>query len=153
MVSVAVRAPAAVGWKVILTVQTPVVAGIFAPLVQVFVPIAKSPAFVPLIAGVPEIETAAEVKLLSVTVCGPLVVPTNWLVANVSGLGLTLTMGFAPVPLRVTGCAPNVPSVIVRVAVRGLLIAVGVNVMFTMQVPLSAGIFAPAVQVVPAAIA
>lgn len=68
-------------------------------------------------------------------------------------LGLTLTLGFAPVPLKFTVCAPRTLSVIVRVAVRGLAVPVGENLMFTTHVPVSAGIDALTVHVVPAAIA
>lgn len=64
--------PAEPGLKITFTTQDPVVAGKFVPLVQVFVPRMKSLAFVPLIAGVPETETAAEVGLLSVVDCGEL---------------------------------------------------------------------------------
>lgn len=77
IVRVALRLPAPVGWKIILTVQMPVVAGIIAPFVQVLVPSVKSLALVPVIAGVPETVTEEAVRLLSVTVWGALGVPTN----------------------------------------------------------------------------
>ena len=153
MFKVAVRAPGAVGLNVISIEHVPVPAGIPVPPVQLSLPITKSPEFVPLIVGVLVIVIAAPVKLLSVTVCGALCVLTSCPVANVSGFGLTKTTGFAPVPLSVTACALNPMPVIVSVAVRGLVIAVGEKVMLTMQVPVSAGTFAPAVQVVPAATA
>ena len=146
--SVPVRVPVAVGWKMTFTVQV-LPAVTIAPFVQVLAPSRKSP----LTVGVLEIVMLAAVPLVSVTGIGELCVPNNWDPAKVSEVGLTLTFGFAPVPLKLTGCAPNTLSVTVRVAVRGLAVPVGENVMFTMHVPVSAGIAALTVQVVPAAIA
>ena len=142
----------AAGWKITLMVQEPVDAGKFAP-VQEFTPIVKSLALVPVIVGaVPEIVTADGLKLLTVIGEGPLGVPTFWL-GKFKGLGLGKTTRFTAVPVKLTICAPNTLSVTVRTATRGLLVAVGENVMFTMQLPVKAWITAPTVHVVPAEIA
>ena len=78
IVRVAVRLvpPVEPGLKITFTTQVPVVAGKLKPLVHELAPREKSPAFVPVIAGVPETVTAADVGLLSVTACGALEVPT-----------------------------------------------------------------------------
>src|SRR5579863_8253067 len=144
--------PADAGWKITLIVQEPVDAGKTAP-VHVFVPNEKSLALVPVIvAAVPEIVTTDGLKLLTVIGVGLLAVPTFWL-GKFSGLGLGKTTRFTAVPLKLTGCAPNTLSLMVRTATRGLLVAVGENVMLAMHDPVSAGICAPTVHVVPAAIA
>lgn len=126
IVSVAVRfvPPDAAGVNV-----TPIVQEEFAATVlpvQLLFTSAKSPGLVPVIVGrVPETVAAEPVGLLSVTVCEPLVVPTDCAL-NVSELGDTLTFGFVPVPERVTR---NEPPVKFTVAVPALVEPVGANLM------------------------
>ena len=95
----------AVGLKMTLTVHV-LAEAICAPLVQLLVPSRKSP----LTVGVLEIVTVDVVPFVSVTGIGELCVPTSWRPVKVREAGLTLTIGFEPVPERVmTTVPPLVP--------------------------------------------
>jgi len=108
IVRVAVRAPIPLAVNVILTTQEPAFA---ATVPEQVLPeaTAKSAALVPVMAGEPEIVATEAVPLVSVTVNGELVEFNSCPVVNVSGFGLTLTIGFAPVPDSVMRIVPLVP--------------------------------------------
>src|SRR3989442_920481 len=150
MVTVAVRALAAVGVNVRLRRQL-APATTVAPFVQV-VPaaMAKSPGFEPARAMLVMLRVAVPL-LVRVTVCTGLVVlrrrsPKARLV------GAKVTAGTMPVPASDTDCGLlAASSVMVTVAVRALA-AVGVNVRLRRQLA-PATTVAPFVQVVPAAMA
>ncbi len=128
-VSVAVREPAAVGLKVMLTVQVADPARL-AP--QVLPAIAKSPLLDPEIATL-LILIAAGPPLLSVTVWAALVSPTV-VAANVRLPGATVAFAGEPTPDNATVCGLlPAASVNASVAVREPA-AVGLKVMLTVQV-------------------
>jgi hypothetical protein len=126
--------PAAPGWKITLTTQLPVVAGTFAPVVQVLVPKMKSPGLVPLIVGVLEIVTVVPVGLLRVTAWGELCVPTAC-EEKVSVVGVAFTLGFTPFPDKVT---VGEFALVWMVAVSELAPVFGENLMYTTHEPVNA---------------
>src|SRR5437870_2723503 len=150
MVTVAVRALAAVGVNVRLRRQL-APATTVAPFVQV-VPaaMAKSPGFKPARAMLVMLRVAVPL-LVRVTVCTGLVVLRRWS-PKARLVGAKVTAGAMPVPASDTDCGlPGASSVMVTVAVRALA-AVGVNVRLIRQLA-PATTVAPFVQVVPAAMA
>src|SRR5947209_3517400 len=150
MVTVAVRALAAVGVNVRLRRQL-APATTVAPFVQV-VPaaMAKSPGFEPARAMLVMLRVAVPL-LVRVTVCTGLVVLRRWS-PKARLVGAKVTAGAMPVPASDTDCGLlAASSVMVTVAVRALA-AVGVNVTF-FPYPTPFRSVAPFVQVVPAAMA
>src|SRR3989442_800853 len=148
MVTVAVRALAAVGVKVGLRTQLAPAASV-APLMQV-VPeaSAKSPALVPPSTAVAMLRGAVPL-LVRATVCTGLGVLTRW-VPKVRLVGAKVTAGAMPVPARDTDCGLSAASsVMVTVAVRALA-AVGGKVRLRTQLAPAASV-APVMQVVPEA--
>src|SRR3989441_529544 len=146
MITVAVRALAAVGVKVRLRTQLSPAASV-APLMQV-VPeaSAKSPALVPPSTAVAMLRGAVPL-LVRVTVCTGLGVLTRW-VPKVRLAGAKVTAGAMPVPARDTDCGLSAASsVMVTVAVRALA-AVGVKVRLRTQLAPAASV-APLLQAVP----
>src|SRR2546425_709027 len=128
MVTVAVRALAAVGVNVRLRRQL-APATTVAPFVQV-VPaaMAKSPGFEPARAMLVMLRVAVPL-LVRVTVCTGLVVLRRS-GQNTSLVGALVTAGSILLPARNTDCGlPGASSVMVSVAVRALA-ALGVNVFF-----------------------
>jgi hypothetical protein len=112
--SVAVRAPVAVGLKMIDAAQFDEVARL---VPHVLLAMEKSPAFVPVIATL-LMATAAVVVLLKVADCDALLEPTTVL-GNVRLAGFTLTAGLTPRPVSVMVCGLSVAeSVNVSVALR-----------------------------------
>ena len=134
MVRVAVRAPAAFGVNVILTMQMPPPDATTPEQVPPE-DIAKSAAFVPVIVGVPEMVIDPDVPLVSVTVSGELVVFMSWLVVKFSGFGLTVTDADLPLPDRRT---VGEPLLVWMVAVSGLAPSAGVNLIYTVHEPVKA---------------
>src|SRR2546428_801959 len=131
MVSVAVRALAAVGVKVRLRTQLAPAASV-APLMQV-VPeaSAKSPALAPPSTAVAMLGGAVPL-LVRVTVCPALVVPTRWL-PSARHVAERVTAGAVPVPVSDTVCGlPAASSVMFTVAARAPG-AAGVNVNVKVQ--------------------
>ena len=131
ILTVAVRAPAAVGVNVTLIVQLPLTA---TELPQVFVS-AKSVVLVPAMLMLVMLKLTLPV-LLRVTLCAELVTPTFSL-AKVRPEGDRLTWLERPVPVRLTVCGlPAALSEMLTVAVR-VPAAVGVNVTLIVQLPLA----------------
>jgi len=130
MLTLAVRAPPAVGLNVTLMMQFASTARLAG---QVFV-WEKSPAFAP-VKLTPVIVSAALPLFVSVTDCGALDVPT-FCDANVRLVGASVTVGAfagAPVPVRLTLCGlPVALSVILTLAERAP-VAVGLNVTLIVQ--------------------
>jgi hypothetical protein len=138
MVTEPVRVPAAVGVKVTLMLQLPVLAAkelpqlLLCAKLVLFAPV--TPMFVMLNAALP--------VFMSVTDCDPLVVFNAWL-AKITLELERLTAGagvppLPPVPRRVMDCGlPEALSVIVTEAVR-VPFAVGLNVTLMVQFPLLA---------------
>src|SRR3989449_32155 len=150
MVTVAVRALAAVGVNVRLRRQLAPAATV-APFVQV-VPaaMAKSPGFEPARAMLVMLRVGVTL-LVRVTGGTGLVVLRCWS-PKARLVGAKVTAGTMPVPASDTDCGlPGASSVMVTVAVRALA-AVGVNVRLRRQLA-PATTVAPFVQVVPAAMA
>jgi len=150
IVSVALRAPVAVGAKVTVTVQVPAIASALA--VEQVPPVLKSPAAVP-VSVKPLKWRAAAPLLVTVTDCAALVVPTVCEVkvfvvafSEIVGCGTAV-----PVPFRVTVDGDPVALwVMVRVALRAP-VAVGVNASLIVQ-ELDTATLPPAEQVPPAEI-
>jgi len=140
IVKLADRLPAAVGAKVMLTVQVP--AGAMLLPTQVFV-LVKSPGLVPVM--LTALTVKAAFPLFVIVIAWPaLVVPIFWL-ANVRLTGKSMTPGASatPRPLSVTDCGESAAlSVIERLAGR-FPAMVGVNVTVIVQV-------APAAMLLPA---
>lgn len=137
-------APAAVGVNVTATVQFFVGSRVFA-VEQVVPDVAM--------ANGPEIPISLNVRLLlpalvNVTLCEPLVVPTNW--PEKINAEVRLTRGSVPVPLNVTICGvPPALSASARLPERAPL-ATGVKVILIAQLPPAAtGVLV--LQVVPLA--
>ena len=129
ILNVAARAPVAVGVNVTLIVQLAVAArlpdGLHVPAPAALAN-AKSLLLAPLIEN-PAKFTAVDPVLLTVTLSAPLVAFSGW-AANVKLLGATVTV---PVPL--------VP-VPVSVTVSGLPVALSVNVIVPVRVPVAFGV-------------
>src|SRR5947209_2807696 len=148
MVSVAVRALAAVGVKVRLRTQLAPAASV-APLMQV-VPeaSAKSPALAPPSTAVAMLMGAVPL-LVRVAVCTGLGVLTRW-VPKARLVPYTTLFRSTPVPVSDSDCGLSAASsVMVTVAVRALA-AVGVKVRLRTQLAPAASV-APLMQVVPEA--
>src|SRR4030081_2434216 len=123
-----VRVPSAVGVKVTVIVQLALIATL---LPQVLV-CAKSP-----LAAMLLMVNVAVPVFLSVTFCEAFVVPTCWPL-NVRLLGVSLTKGASPVPVRLTVC--------------GLPAALSVTLTFAVLVPFAVGVKVTVmVQLAPAA--
>src|SRR5437899_2397171 len=149
MVTVAVRALAAVGVNVRLTRQL-APATTVAPFVQV-VPaaMAKSPGFKPARAMLVMLRVAVPL-LVRVTVCTGLVVLRRWS-PKARLVGAKVTAGAMPIPASDTDCGlPGASSVMVTVAVRAP-VAAGVKLMLIVQLAPGATEPAPVGQVLPAA--
>src|SRR5207302_790932 len=149
MVTVAVRALAAVGVHVRLTRQL-APATTVAPFVQaVPAAMAKSPGFEPARAMLVMLRVAVPL-LVRVTVCAGLVVLRRWS-PKARLVGAKVTAGAMPVPASDTDCGlPGASSVMVTVAVRAP-VAAGVKLMLIVQLALGATEPAPVGQVLPAA--
>src|SRR5947209_3370950 len=149
MVTVAVRALAAVGVNVRLRRQL-APATTVAPFVQV-VPaaMAKSPGFEPARAMLVMLRVAVPL-LVRVTVCTGLVVLRRWS-PKARLVGAKVTAGAMPIPASDTDCGlPGASSVMVTVAVRAP-VAAGVKLMLIVQLAPGATEPAPVGQVLPAA--
>src|SRR2546422_900668 len=149
MVTVAVRALAAVGVNVRLRRQL-APATTVAPFVQV-VPaaMAKSPGFKPARAMLVMLRVAVPL-LVRVTVCTGLVVLRRWS-PKARLVGAKVTAGAMPIPASDTDCGlPRASSVMVTVAVRAP-VAAGVKLMLIVQLAPGATEPAPVGQVLPAA--
>src|SRR2546427_30905 len=149
MVTVAVRALAAVGVNVRLRRQL-APATTVAPFVQV-VPaaMAKSPGFEPARAMLVMLRVAVPL-LVRVTVCAGLVVLRRWS-PKARLVGAKVTAGAMPIPASDTDCGlPGASSVMVTVAVRAP-VAAGVKLMLIVQLAPGATEPAPVGQVLPAA--
>src|SRR2546426_837470 len=149
MVTVAVRALAAVGVNVRLRRQL-APATTVAPFVQV-VPaaMAKSPGFKPARAMLVMLRVAVPL-LVRVTVCAGLVVLRRW-VPKARLVGAKVTAGTMPIPASAPDCGlPGASSVMVTVAVRAP-VAAGVKLMLIVQLAPGATEPAPVGQVLPAA--
>src|SRR3989441_3038102 len=148
MVTVAVRALAAVGVNVRLTRQL-APATTVAPFVQV-VPaaMAKSPGFEPARAML--VMVRADVRLLvSGTVCAGLAALKRWS-PKARLVGAKVTAGAMPIPASDTDCGlPGASSVMVTVAVRAP-VAAGVKLMLIVQLAPAATDPPPVQQVLPA---
>lgn len=111
--NVAVRIPVAVGVNVIPTVHVALAATV-APL-QVFVAIAKSPAFVPLIVAVVTFKVAFPV-FCTVTVVAALVLPWGVFGSCTGLVGVMVTAGVAaakPLPISARVCGLPVASSVI----------------------------------------
>src|SRR5437899_2511995 len=149
MVTVAVRALAAVGVNVRLRTQL-APATTVAPFVQV-VPaaMAKSPGFEPARAMLVMLRVAVPL-LVRVAVCAGLVVLRRWS-PKARLVGAKVTAGAMPVPASDTDCGlPGASSVMVTVAVRAP-VAAGLKLMLIVQLAPGATEPAPVGQVLPAA--
>src|SRR5262245_40520180 len=99
MLTLAVRAPAAVGVNVTEIVQLAPAASVLGPSGQLL-SWAKSPALAPA-SPMLEITSGASPEFVNVTLCAALVVPTSWL-PKPRLVGDRLTAGVVPVPLSGT---------------------------------------------------
>jgi hypothetical protein len=154
MESVAERAPLAPagGVNVIMITHVPFAASGVLVLQVVPLAIAKSDAFVPVIAGVAVMFRLELPVFFTVTVCAALVVVTSCPLKLIGVDGVSVTTGAeaTPVPVKDNVCGLPVPlSARVNVAERAPA-ALGVKVMLIVQVPFGAtGVVV--VQVVPLA--
>ena len=132
MVSVADRAPEAVGVNVILMVQLALAAKL-APQLLVC---AKSPLLTPAMLMLVRLNAAVPL-LVSVTAWAALPIPTDWL-PNAIDVGESVAAGAPPVPERTSVCGlPGASSAITSVADR-VPAAVGVNVTLMVQLEFGA---------------
>jgi hypothetical protein len=140
MLTVAERAPVAVGLNVTLIAQFAFAASVAGLTGHVFV-CAKSPALAPVMLT-PVIVSAAVPLFVNVTACMPLVLPT-FCEANVSDTGASVTAGVfaaAPVPARPTACGlPVALSAMLTLAARAP-VAVGLNVTLIAQFAFAASV-------------
>src|SRR5262245_21022195 len=137
MLTVAVRAPAAVGVNVTEIVQLAPAASV-AGLSGQLLSWAKSPALAPA-SPMLEITSGARPEFVNVTLCAALVVPTSWL-PKPRLVGDRLTAGVVPVPLSGTVCGlPTALSLMLTLAVR-LPAADGVKVTEIVQLAPTASV-------------